>query len=453
MKRMILTLMAACAVFKYEKDNGGGTGGGLDAIAQKLDQAAANQRDLVAENKALKEEITKNVDHWQKENKALMEQLTQVKNKNADDIGELQLAIKRAEFAARREMFLAKGIGTDLRSAISPECKSFLNGFVRARANMAGANYDLTGDQKKSLDGMLNGKALSGSASPGSLELQTRLAREVYDLLPSYGIWSTLGQEQIPTRSLALNVDTVDPIAYIIAENDAIADDTNIAGSQVTATAKQFAVLLKVSNSLLEDAEYDITGKVLKKFLRAIAKRLDYAAFIADGTDDTSHGAFTGVLNFATEKVAASGNTTVETLDFEDITATMLTPGVEALSRQSRWWMHPHILVRLLHIKDSNGRPIFLTAMEAPTPGALGSILGFPVTLGNIMPSTNSAGQKLMAFGDPEAFVVGTRQSADIATSEHYAFNANQTTFRGILRGAVKGRLATGLAYLKTAAS
>lgn len=232
-----------------------------------------------------------------------------------------------------------------------------------------------------------------------------------------------------------------------------IADDTNITGTSVTATAKKLAILLNISRELLQDSEYDVTARVVRKFLRAAAKRMDYTAFMSDGTNDGPNGAFTGVVNFGTVITAATTHTTVESMSFEDITSVVLGAAEAVLDRQARWWMHPFILIRLLSIKDSNGRPIFLNALEAPTPGGIGSILGFPVTLGHVLPTTNTAGSKVAAFGDPDAYVIGRRQDVEFDFSDHARWTNDQRSFRLIARAAFKGRLASALTVLKTAAS
>lgn len=441
-----LGLGSACRAF-HDKDND------FTAITTKLDDAISGQKNAATEHKKLREEITMNVDSWQKENKKLMEELTVLKTKHSDDISGLQAAMQKAAMAAHRELSLAKG-NRSLAQRISPEVKTLINTQARMKSRAAGINVAMTSEQE-AMAKLLgwDSKALTGLSSPGSLSLQDNLVETVYNLLPEYGIWSTLGTETISARNNLLSVQSTDPIAYVIDEGATIADDTNITGAQVTAAAKKIAVLLKVSNELLMDAEYDITPRIMRSFLRAIAYRLDFLAFVADGTVDATNGGFTGVLNFGTAKVATTTHISMETLTLDDVTGTLMTPGVQALSRASRWWMHPHILVRMLHIKDANGRPIFLTAMEAPTPGALGSILGFPVTVGNVLPSANTINSKMAIFGDPDAFVVGLRKDVEIISSEHFSFNTDQQTYRGIARAAVKGRLATGLAYLKLAAS
>jgi HK97 family phage major capsid protein len=385
--------------------------------------------------------LTTNVDNWQKENKKALEDLTTAKNKHADDFDLLNKSLKQVQLAMHRERMMMIGNPVQRISA-DEEQRTLLNAIVRTMTKQP-----LNASQNEVM------KALAEGSSPGSLGLVTALNKNIYDLLPDYGIWNTLAVEPVGTLTTNFVVDTVDPIAQFIDEAGAIADDTNIAGTSVAATVKKIAVLVKISRELLQDSEFDVTGRLLVKIARAIAYRFDFAAFRADGTADATNGGATGVFNFGTVYTAASGNTTMETLDFEDFTSTIMTPDVAALSRMCRWWMHPHILVRCLHVKDSNGRPIFLTAIEAPTPGAVGSILGFPVTLGNALPNTNSAGNKMAAFGDPDAFVVAPRQATEIAQSEHIYFPNDQVAVRGIARAGFKGRKATGLALLKTAAS
>src|SRR5262245_1327260 len=51
--------------------------------------------------------------------------------------------------------------------------------------------------------------------------------------------------------------------------------------------------------------------------------------------------------------------------------------------------MHPQQVARTLGVKDLNGRPIFLTAIEAPSFGVVGSILGYPLTMAAVLPTTN----------------------------------------------------------------
>jgi HK97 family phage major capsid protein len=123
------------------------------------------------------------------------------------------------------------------------------------------------------------------------------------------------------------------------------------------------------------------------------------------------------------------------------------------LNRASKWWMHPQMLVRLLSLKDSNGRPIFLTALEAPTAGGMGSILGYPVVPSFAAPTTNAANAKIAVFGDPGGLVVGMQNGFEFESSDHAGFTTYERYFRGIARAGVKVRRSQAFAVLTLPAS
>jgi HK97 family phage major capsid protein len=208
-----------------------------------------------------------------------------------------------------------------------------------------------------------------------------------------------------------------------------------------------------VPNELLDDSEVDISADVMNDFLEAISYRMDWACLQADGTADATDGGYTGIFSGGTASVAGSGNTSVETLDFEDITAAMIAVDEGVLARESRWWMHPRQLVRMLSIKDSNGRPIFLTAMEAPTPAGIGSILGAPVVPSFAAPTANTTSSTIAVFGDPKGLVVGLRKGIEFSESREAKFEDYETTFRGVGRFGCEIRDAGAFAVLTNAAS
>jgi HK97 family phage major capsid protein len=102
--------------------------------------------------------------------------------------------------------------------------------------------------------------------------------------------------------------------------------------------------------------------------------------------------------------------------------------------------MHPTVLAKVALVKDLNGRPIFQTALEAPSV-TVGSILGRPVVTVDAAPSTDAASAKIAVYGDPDAYVVGIRQDLEIATSEHIKFAENLLAFRALVRAGGKHRI------------
>lgn len=389
--------------------------------------------------KTIKGEIDTKVDDWQKENKKAVQELTALKGQ-VTDVQELSKSLKKVMDAREREYHLATASLSPIRRVMSdPVKRATLNLIVRMACGREG---DLSGAVE------VLRKDLDSGNTPGSTLVNAQLLPEVYDTLATYGIWNTLGVRRLGTKTTNMPVKTVRALALWVDEAAAIDVDATKAGTTTPATVKKAGALLSISRELLQDAEFDVTADVLSDFAEAIAYRLDYSFFAGDGTADNLNGGYTGVLNAGTAAVAADGNTSVEALDFEDFVRCLTSVAPVVLSRMARWWMHPTTIARALTVKDGNGRPIFLTALEAPTYGGLGSILGYPVTPGHALPSTNAAGSKVAAFGDPQGYVVGIRQDIEFASSDHYAFNTDERAFRGVARAAGKIRRQDAFAIL-----
>jgi HK97 family phage major capsid protein len=297
----------------------------------------------------------------------------------------------------------------------------------------------------------ITGRALGEDASPGSLLIDDKLAAEIYDTLATFGIWNTFQVDRLGTQTTKYPVTTARPTAsFVLTEAGTIADAT-FTGTSVSLVVEVIAVLINVSMQLLQDAEFDITGYVMNHFAEAYANRLDHACLNAAGAADATDGGMTGIFQGGTAATADAGagaDDTVEELEFEDITRCLLTVDPIVLQRPARWWLHPQILVRMLSIKDSNGRPIFLTALEAPAPRSLGTILGYPVTPALAAPSTNAASAKVAAFGDPAGLVVGARSDYVFEASDHHRWNTLERSFRGWGRAGTKIRRALAFSVL-----
>lgn len=298
-----------------------------------------------------------------------------------------------------------------------------------------------------------NTRAVTGASTPGSSYIDDELENEVYQLVASYGKWSTFDVASCGARSVKIPIDTSDPDVLWHAEGSTPTEEA-YTGTQVTLTIKKALGWISVTNEMLEDDEIGLASHLLTKFARDNARRLDHACFVADGTDDTTHGEFNGIFDAGTAYGAATGNVSIATLDFDDFIG--LTAGAdEALPElpTTNWWMHPQVLVQLLKIKDSNGRPIFLTALEAPAAGGIGSILGYPVITANMAPKVDGVSKAIAAFGDSQALAVRVRRDFEFATSTEAKFLEDKTVFRSRMRAGVKIKDATGFEILTTAAS
>lgn len=416
-----------------------------DAFQKSALKSLETIGDNVKAQKTKMDELVSNYDRLDKDTKKACEELTAVKNNVNSTFEEFGKKLKAFQDRIRVEAKAAFG---------SPIARISGNEELRTRFNCAiRLAMDNQGDMAKKVAPMM--KALGEDSSPGSTLINDALLNEIYDSLASYGIWNTFAVKRLGTKTTKMSVKTVRPIAkWILTEGGTISDDTNKAGTQVSLTVEVLAILLNVSLQLLDDAEFDVTADVLDDFSEAYAFALDKATLTNDGTSpDADNGGFTGAFLTATAAAAASGNVSVETLDLEDFIKCITTVDVGVLNRPCKWWTHPQMLARMLSIKDGNGRPIFQTALETPTLGGIGSILGFPVLLANAAPNTDSTSSKVALFGDPSAHVVGIRRDFGFEASDQFRWNTLERSFRGWGRAGVKTRKASALAVLTTAAS
>lgn len=401
-------------------------------------------------------ELTTQVDRLDKETKKSLEDLTKMKQA-ANDIAGLGLAMKRVEANLRREKRLAFGDPIQ-RIMQDDEMRIKLNLAMREIAQHRWGGLTQQVEKLRSDAGALGitGKALSEASTPGSTTiLDVDILKEMYDLLFSFGAWSTMNVNRMGTKVTKLPVQTADPIAYVIlTEGATVDDDTNIAGTSVNLQVEMIAVLINVSYQLLEDSEFDITSWIMRRFANAYNQRLDFLTFAANGGSNSTHGGMTGVFNFGTSVAAQNGHKNISQLDIIDFTYAMTAVSAAVLQRMSaRWWMHPQNLARVAAIKDGQGRSLFMTILEVPTPMGIGSIMGFPVTLVGTAPTGDGTSTQVAAFGDPAAMEVGIRQDYSFESTDAFKFNTMQRSFRAWGRFGVKGRLSTGLSILSTSSS
>ena len=202
----------------------------------------------------------------------------------------------------------------------------------------------------------------------------------IYSRVVQYGAFKRLDCHPMSAGVENLVVETDEPVAVWVPENGVI-PETALGLAPVGITAKQMGVILGISNQLLQDSDVDLGAYISLKFSRAIAGRADYTAYMADGSSDAGglNGGFTGLFNSGTVVSAAAGHTTIGAMGLDDIINLVTSVPEAVLEANPAWFVNPLLLPQFLGIKDGNGRPIFLNALEAPAYGAIGTILGAPV--------------------------------------------------------------------------
>ena len=411
---------------------------GVEAAAEKvavLDEDVGQLKDQNAE-------LIKNFGQLGKETKQAFEDLTKAKNV-LNDHQTVLTALQKLSNNLALERRLAYGDPVE-RIMVDADKSNLFKAVIAREVFKQGKVPDYLEPYTK---------ALYEGATPGSTMIIGDLARDVYDVLATYGAWSTLGVRTIGRHTQTMPVKTARPLAlWYNTQGSQITEDATKAGTSVTMTIRSMGVLLGVTNELIEDAEVNVVQDVLNDFGQACAYRLDFSALAADGGNDTVDGNYTGIFSGGTAAAAAAGNTTVPNLELEDFVRCLTTVASGVLGRGCKWWINPSVLAKICLIRDGNNRPLFQTALEAPS-STIGSILGYPVVSADAAPSTDSAGNVIAVFGDPQGCTVAVRKAFDFKASEHHLFDYNEMAFLGVMRAGVIIRAATAFAKLTLAAA
>ena len=417
-------------------DAGASGGGGSDFETKVLAGVDSLTRQH-AEFNTRTQRIDVDVDGLKKANTKALEDLAQVQ-KTCNDHAEAVKTIQRAQLLSTAERRLT-GLTGIAKIAADPDMSNYIMGHFRRAIGL-----EMTPVQKTVVTGIDSG--IGAAVTP------VEINKAIYDALLSYGQWSSLGQVPIGTRTETVPLVTVRPLAYWIAQGAQITEGA-FTGTSVTLTIKEAAAWIPIATALLEDESANFSSYVVTQLAQAVAYRLDWACFAADGTADSTDGTYTGIAVGGTAAGAASTHTAVAKLTLVDFVKCLTTVDAGVLMRSPKWWIHPQVLASMLNVVDGNGRPLFQPALDAPGSGVVGKILGFPVVVTGAMPSTDTVSKVVAVFGDPEGAAVGVRQQFNLAKSTDFQFDYNRTAFRMIVRAGFVIKNATSFAMLTTAAS
>ncbi len=206
---------------------------------------------------------------------------------------------------------------------------------------------------------------------------------------------------------------------------------------RVNLTMKKRAIYSLVSNELKDDAMVSIVDLLAQDMGYQFALKEDAEGIIGDGT--STYGGVQGIrpaLIAATASIAtaATGHDTWPELDYADFGAVMATlPAKYRVSQNLKWLCSPafkwHVMDRLALAAGGALAQSFVDGQPQ------NRFLGYEVVLSDDMPSTTAAATVCCAFGNfDRAVLLGERNEVRIATSEHIAFQTDQTAVRGTVR-------------------
>ncbi len=301
--------------------------------------------------------------------------------------------------------------------------------FVKAVTNIDQAYLaSLAPEQAKSL--------YEASGAAGGYLVPTEEMRTLIDLTTNWSVVAPLCT-QVPMRTNSITFPTLTSglTAYWIPEAQSSSPATQAAGvkqestptfSQMNITNHVLAVLVYVSNQLLDDSDPSVDGVLYNIFGKTLAKYLDIAILRGAGTTTDP---VTGLANRVTTNKLATG----AVLDFDDILDLIYSvlDNSDGGTTQVDIIGHTKAERQLLKVKDNDGQYVYRRPND-PTKGSP-SLWGEPWHRdNNILTNLGTNTDKTRIFSGDFAnhAYVGLRNQVSVrANPWGTGFTQNQTAF------------------------
>lgn len=277
---------------------------------------------------------------------------------------------------------------------------------------------------KSNLSAMAKNRAITTLGGGGGADLLPKpFLAEIFVIIEERGIARQIFRG-VPMSSKDLDLKDVatKPVASWTNENADISESDASFGNQKLDTNK-LAAITSWTNEMEEDEVFGLVSILQELFAESLMDKEDEAGFAGDGTAST--GGFTGILNLSSAEVYTmnTGNTTSGDATADDY-RTLIDQLSLARRRNARFYMHPDIVSSIEQLKDSQGQYIYRQPGDASRPATL---WGYPITVSEKMPSSAAAGEKFVAFGDPNDMLFGTRRGVTLMTSREGVITSGST--------------------------
>ena len=362
-----------------------------EAAKKILDVAAAEKRDLTAEESQTYERI----------NKELQDRSATIEKLRADEARELRLDAATREIADQvRPVADVRVERTDaevIRSMAKGEIRSF--------------NFEKRDVVKTS----------TGAPVPTSFYDQViMLARHVGPMLATSTVLNTASGENLQIPSLAQY-----STAAITGEGTAIAESDPIFNSFITLGAYKFSFLVQLSTELIEDSGVDILSFLASEVGNELGFRVNSSLTVGTGTNQPK-GLMAATSLGVTGGTGVSGAFTADNLI--DLVYSVDTAGRRLPG--TGFQMNAASIGKMRKLKDSAGNYVFAPALSADANDLL---LGYPVFENPAIVDTGTSA-KSVAFGHLPSYFVRQVGGVRLDRSDDFAFSSGLVTFRATMR-------------------
>lgn len=273
--------------------------------------------------------------------------------------------------------------------------------------------------------------------------------------------WATEISRVAQDYGVARQLFTVYPMQYMTAnlpkknagvtgywvDSAAEITDSSPTFLSVQLVAKKLAALVHMDNQMFNSVDINVVNYVIEQMGEAFAYQEDNETLNGDG----SAPAITGLFLDSTigEVVMASGDTSFDDISFNYLVA-LKAKVPHQLRRNAKWVMSDAVFARVQKLVDEQSRPIYQELGSSEQ----GYILGYPVVLSNVAPSTDAVDTSFVLFGDFKAgAVMGAHVDTTVDISRDLMFDYDMTSIRAIEAVDFKVLQPSVMAKLTTAAA
>ena len=370
-----------------------------DAAKAKMDEAAAEKRDLSAEEREFVDRTFAELD----EKRTTIDTLVEAE-KREREIAESMRGLEDVMRPVEARTAPAETDADILRSLLTGERRAHSFKFEKRDIATSTSNApvpttfsNVVLDQARLVGPMLDPSVVT--------VLNTAAGEDL--VLPSLASWSTAGYE-----AEAATIDESDP-----------------GFGKTTLKAYKYAFIVQVSQEFLADSQIDVIGFLGQQAGNAIGYAVNNKLTVGTGTVEPR-----GIV--AASTLGVTGGTATATAGTGHFTADNLIDLVYSLDGAARRLPGFGVMANgssigaMRKLKTTSGDYVFAPSLVA---SANDTVLGYPIVENPAMASVGSAAKSVIAGHFP-SYYVRTVGGIDVARSDDFAFNTGQVTLRFQIR-------------------